>query len=446
NQLIEFKINDFIKLKLEKGKTVIYVKDIKFLQCKYLLIEIPKERFKNFDNLASIDDVSEILDHSLERNKDYSLLDPKIEFWGHCSNLQAWFENLYDTRLLHSNLAFPLLKKLTDVGDPIARRVFKDEIVERLMSGHKNVAQYLIRENYLEYFNNEEIDLIMEIFFEKIEKRFKKKYGSTIDNIEIDALLDIVKVNINNSNTFLINNIKPIDNISKETHVGFSYEKNRIRAIGFNRCGLNVLPSSIEDFHNLKELYMTENRLKELPESIGNIRSLKKLNLSDNYLIRLPNQIGNLIDLVELYLNHNLIQSLPESITNLKNLEVFSIWGNHLKDLSKSMNQIDSLRVLGLSFNQLEEVPYHISYFMNLQVLDLSNNRIKIIPDNIGRLESLKGLWLNNNPIKTLPESLLDIESLKDLYIVNTPIAFKKEGELEDLFMRLEAKGVNIWK
>ncbi len=50
---------------------------------------------------------------------------PIKEFWGHCSNLQAWAEYGYDTRLLHPNLAFPLLEKLATVGDPIAKKVFK---------------------------------------------------------------------------------------------------------------------------------------------------------------------------------------------------------------------------------------------------------------------------------------------------------------------------------
>jgi len=169
----EYKINDYITLKLEKSKTVIYIKDEKFIQCKYLLIEISKEYFKDFDDCMSIDDVSEKLDHSLENNINFNQLKPEIEFWGHCSNLQAWSENLYDTSLLHSNLAFPLLKKLTDVGDPVAKRVFKDEIAERLTRVHTNVAQYLIQENYLEYFNNEELELLMEIFFEQIGKRFE---------------------------------------------------------------------------------------------------------------------------------------------------------------------------------------------------------------------------------------------------------------------------------
>ncbi len=445
-EAIEYKINDFITLKLEKEKTVIYVKDEKFLQCKYLLIDIPKENFEDFDEFMSIDDVSEKLDHTLEINENYNQLTPEIEFWGHCSNLEAWFENFYDTSLLHSNLAFPLLKKLTDVGDPKARRVFKDEIAERLTNIHTNVAHYLIRENYLEYFNNEEIELLMEILFEQIENKFKKKQKAILENIEIEPLLDIIKVNIIKSKTFLINQLKPIEKINQETHMGFLYEENKVIALGFNRCELELLPTSIGDFKNLEELYITENRLKNLPESLGNLLTLKILNLSDNHIIELPNEIGNLINLKELHLNHNVIQFLPDSISGLINLEILSIWGNQLRILPRNINEMDSLKVLGLSFNQLEDFPNFTSGFRNLEILDLSNNAIKTIPEGICNLKSLKALWLNNNPINFLPQSLLDLQYLTDLYIINTPLAFNKELDKKNIFYNLEKKGINIWK
>jgi len=37
----EFKVNDYIKLKLENGRTNIYVKNRVFRQCMYLLLNIP---------------------------------------------------------------------------------------------------------------------------------------------------------------------------------------------------------------------------------------------------------------------------------------------------------------------------------------------------------------------------------------------------------------------
>lgn len=138
----EFKVNEYITLKLERGKTNIYVKDQLFNQCKFLMLNIPVSKISSFDEIESIDEAAEKLDASLEATSQN--IDPETEFWGHCSNLQAWEENNYNTRLLHRNLAFPLLKRLFEVGDPNAIRVFKEEICKRLESGNPVVLQYLL--------------------------------------------------------------------------------------------------------------------------------------------------------------------------------------------------------------------------------------------------------------------------------------------------------------
>ena len=88
-------------------------------------------------------------------------LSPETRFWGHCSNLQAWSENNYDTRILHSNLAFPLLKKLTEAGDPVAHNVFKEEIAKKLNSGYPPVIDFLIEENYTKFLTKEEATLVL---------------------------------------------------------------------------------------------------------------------------------------------------------------------------------------------------------------------------------------------------------------------------------------------
>jgi hypothetical protein len=41
NAIKEFKINQYLKLKLENGRTNIYVKNRMFRQCMYLLLNIP---------------------------------------------------------------------------------------------------------------------------------------------------------------------------------------------------------------------------------------------------------------------------------------------------------------------------------------------------------------------------------------------------------------------
>lgn len=155
----EFKINEYITLKLESGKTSIYMKGELFEQCKFLMLNIPIAETERFDEIESIDEAADILGWTEEWQVGVEYdIDPESEFWGHCSNLQAWYEHDYDTRILHSYIAFPLLKKLSEVGDPFAKEVFKEEIVSRISGGHITAIRYLILEGYLEIFSKEELN------------------------------------------------------------------------------------------------------------------------------------------------------------------------------------------------------------------------------------------------------------------------------------------------
>jgi small GTP-binding protein len=189
----EFKINDYLELRFEANKTNIYVGGELFNQCKYLLLKMPTEKSKNLEEIDSIDQAAENLDNSMERGSNYSI-SPKAEYWGHCSNLQAWYENNYDTRILHRNLAFPLLKALADGGDDLAKRVFKEEIALRLESGYPSVVLYLIDQGYLKYLTKEEIQTIIKnptflrnvpkFYSVDIPKWFKDKIKSILYNFK----------------------------------------------------------------------------------------------------------------------------------------------------------------------------------------------------------------------------------------------------------------------
>ncbi|MFW9947685.1 MAG: hypothetical protein ACFFDX_12745, partial [Candidatus Odinarchaeota archaeon] len=159
--MLYFKINNYLSLKLEHSRTNIYVKGRLFNQCKYLLLNIPTSRMREYDNIRSIDEAADQLDRSLEGNHNsysyFRRITPETEFWGHCSNMQAWAENGYDTRLLHRNLAFPLLKALADAGDPQARKVFKEQIALRIVSGYPAVVEFLSQQGYLSYLTKNEL-------------------------------------------------------------------------------------------------------------------------------------------------------------------------------------------------------------------------------------------------------------------------------------------------
>jgi hypothetical protein len=153
------KINEYITLKLGHNlKIKLYVNNEEFYQCRSVLLYFPQNEIQEYENIESIDE-------AIDKNQESIVtslyrLDPETEFWGHCSNLQAWHENNYDTRILHSNLSFPLLKKLAEIGDPKAREVFKEEIALRLESNYPSVVRFLLNMGYLTYFNLEELDII----------------------------------------------------------------------------------------------------------------------------------------------------------------------------------------------------------------------------------------------------------------------------------------------
>ena len=155
-----FKINNYLTLKLVDDKTKIYVKGKVFTHCKYLLFSFTHEELSEYEEIDSIDEIKDKYDLSHEGHS--KRIPPEVEFWGHCSNLQAWYEHDYDTRILHTNIAFPLLKELSKQGDPLAAKVFKDEIALRFESNFDSVIGFLLHEDYLSFLDLDEINALSE--------------------------------------------------------------------------------------------------------------------------------------------------------------------------------------------------------------------------------------------------------------------------------------------
>ncbi len=192
--LRERKINEYVTLKLEHNQTNIYVQGQLFNQCKYLLLNLPVDRLREFDDIESIDDAAERLDRSMEGHGRVNVdITPEAEFWGHCSNLQAWVENDYDTRILHRNLAFPLLKRLSDIGDTKARRVLKDEIAKRIEGGNFSVVQFLLSGGYLQHFSQPELTIVLENI------NFAKVIGENSNGVQLIRYLNRMAGRFGNS-------------------------------------------------------------------------------------------------------------------------------------------------------------------------------------------------------------------------------------------------------
>lgn len=184
----EIKINKHLSVKFEENQTRVYVDNNYFRQCIRIFLNISVEQMDSYNEINSIDEAVDIEKQlSLWQNqvvigdnpRDVQIehiITPEEEFWGHYSNLQTWYENEYDTRILHRNIAFPLLKKLMDAGDKLAKRKFKDEIFTRFQANYPTVTLYLIEVGALKYLTKEELSTLSERLTDPIHRLRTRHY------------------------------------------------------------------------------------------------------------------------------------------------------------------------------------------------------------------------------------------------------------------------------
>lgn len=399
--MIRFRINKFIELRLEDGRSNIYVNNQYFRQSKYILLRktLFEIESKGILEVDSIDELAEKLDHSLKQKLPEVIDIPaETQFWVHCSNMQAWAEHDYDSKMLHSNLSFPLLKRLTEVGDLTARRVFKNEVAERFASKHEPVSLFLINGGYLNFFNDEELFTLAELnrkIFEdnlmylrkefvytylgedgKIIERLEKKYKLPFTPVSKKLFLELIE-----KNNFFVKDQKISKiNLSDFHILTFPHEIYQLKsldALSISYCALERVPRAISKLKNLKLLALNSNSLRTIPESIGQLQSLEILDLSFNELKVLPKNLFNLKKLEELNLARNKLTHISEEIGTLKNLVILHLYSNKLFSLPDSIKDLHRLKQFTINRNLLTFLPASIKRLNSLKFLNISGNNFK---------------------------------------------------------------------
>jgi len=379
-----FKINDSLELKLEEGKTNIYVDGNKFTHCKYLLINIPKDKIEDYDEFNSIDEIKGFLDNGMEKEPEKYEIPTETEFWAHCSNLQAWVENGYNTDILEMRLAFPLLKELSR-RDPRAGQKFREELVRRLNTGYAPVQEYLFEEHPLELFSlsKEEADCIES---DNVKTKIKEK----------------------------------LENLMKKTELSWGWKR------------LGEIPRLIEILTNLEYLYLQNNKIQKI-ENLDSLPNLEYIYLNNNQIQKIEN-LETFPNLEILYLQNNKIQKI-ENLETLPNLKTLDLHNNQIQKI-ENLETFPNLEILYLHNNKISRIE-NLETLTNLEILYLHNNKISRI-ENLETLTNLKYLYLHNNKISRI-ENLETLTNLKYLYLSSNQIK-KIEGletltNLETLFL-----------
>jgi len=238
-------------------------------------------------------------------------------------NLQAWHENNYDTCLLHSNLAFPLLKKLSDVGDPVAKIVFKEEIIKRLRKGYDPITQYLLDNNYHAYLTREEL----------------------INNVLVPQEAEILKEieNVTNMEYGIVDSgfsRYMWDEDQYEAH--FTVREGYITRLEFISNDEHTFPESMKGLHDLKILeIIIEYEMTRFPEPLPKLESLEELSITNWGAVKNTiTSFDQFPNLKRLYIS-GAYEFLLGAIFNSKSLELISI---NDKRIDKMPDSIESLR------------------------------------------------------------------------------------------------------
>ena len=121
----------------ERCKVIIYIGNSP-------TVTIPNLFFPSFK--VALQDINEIKGHNQSKNKNSP---PEIIFQRLSLSLCNWVGNNYDTQLLHFKIAFPLLKRLKDVGTTKFQIILQQEILKRFASSSFQVKEFLKKKGYL---------------------------------------------------------------------------------------------------------------------------------------------------------------------------------------------------------------------------------------------------------------------------------------------------------
>lgn len=265
---LEFKVNDYLKLKLEGLKTFIYVDGKKFRSCQIVILNIPTTGLYPLKEFESMDEILNFYEKNVifQHEKEVKIISPIEEFWVHCSSIHVWAENNYNTAFLDSYLAFPLLKRLVKAGDFNAEIVFREEIAKRLSSKVPQVIRYLLLENYDDFLNQEDLiyavlNIEEAIALEAVSKRINKRYNLVF--------------NFDDLREKFFNIHRGMNELQDNQYYFSAYYGNldELELILDKNC--TCVPREISNFTKLRRLYLYINDLSDIiPEFDIQLESL----------------------------------------------------------------------------------------------------------------------------------------------------------------------------
>lgn len=188
---------------------------------------------------------------------------------------------------------------------------------------------------------------------------------------------------------------------------------------------------------NLKELYISRNRLTNINIEASAFEGLKKLEIlmfEDNNLNSVPFAVYSLKNLKKFNMKSNKLNFiLSHDFTALTDLEVLNLANNKiiLVENDAFPNSIEELYMPGNKFDFVDVEVFHS--LSELKILSLSNNRITHLPRDIfAHNTNLESIYLNNNYLRFI--NITHFRNCKltgDIHLQHNQLAYIDENSFQ---------------
>nr|pir hypothetical protein ZK546.2b - Caenorhabditis elegans [Caenorhabditis elegans] len=193
-------------------------------------------------------------------------------------------------------------------------------------------------------------------------------------------------------------------------------DSSKTKSIGKSGPSTSTVNKHLEMASKSRILQLKGTGLKKVPDEIEPLADvLRNLELSENKIREIPIFIGQFSQLKQLHLANNCLEFLPDELGSMKKLEILNLAGNKLKALPDTIVGCTDLKTIDLSSNVFTVFPVAVIGCLQLDILNLNGNQIESLPDDISNLKVIE-LSLNQNRLSSLnPSNLAKTTRLRTL-------------------------------
>lgn len=230
--------------------------------------------------------------------------------------------------------------------------------------------------------------------------------------------------------------------------------------LSFQDTAIKEIPESIGYIHRLRELTLSNSRLKTVSRNICQLefleafevgrcpmsvfpeflRNLKRFILCWNQIEEVPSSIGGLNQLLHLDMRGTRIHSLPTTVLQLDALTEILL--SYCPNITNCPNVLENIKLLFLDDTPIQKVPSSISRLKSLSCLSMSGcTRLTSLSTSICKLKSPKRLFLGGcSNLECFPEILETMESLIHLDLSRTVIKVLLPSSFSNLIFLKELR------